>query len=114
MVKVRKVNAALLDQPKQAKERAPTPAQLARQKREGQLRQLVEGLTRPNEVFLVTPSDGEKPSTIRSALQRVARELDRERDLIVRKHEDGFFVALSTPEREATRRGRRPTGGTGS
>ena len=65
-------------------------------------------------MFLVTASDGEKPSTNRNALQRVLRDLDRERDFIVRKHEDGFLVALSTAEREATRRRRRPTGGPGS
>jgi len=59
-------------------------------------------------VSLVTPSDGEKLATIRVGLRKVARELGREADFIVRKHEDGVRVALTTPEREATRRGRKP------
>ncbi len=108
MVKVRKVSSALLDARAQTAERAQSPAQIARQKREGQLRRLVEGIMGPDDVFVVTPSDGEKASTIRASLRRVAAGLGRERDVIVRKHEDGFVVGLSTPGREASRRGRRP------
>lgn len=98
-----------MDQPKQAATRSSSPAQLVRRKREDQLRQLLTGLSSPDEVSLVTPSEGEKRSTIRTGLRKVAQEIGRERDFIVRKHQDGFLVGLTTPEREATRRGRKPT-----
>lgn len=108
MATIRKVRADLMNQSRQT-DRVPTAAQLARQKRESQFRELVMGLSTPDDVFLVSPSEGEKASTIRSGLRKVARELGRERDVIVRKHQGGFLVALSTPEREARRRGRRAT-----
>ena len=108
MVKIRKVSATLIDEPRQAKARASSPAQIARQKREDQFRLLISGLSSPDDVSLVTPSAGEKLATIRAGLRKVAQEMGRERDIIVRKYEDGFLVALSTPEREATRRGRKP------
>lgn len=111
MVKIRKVSATLIDEPKLATTRAPSPGQLARQKREDQFRQLISGLSGPDDVSLVTPSAGEKLATIRAGLRKVAQEMGKERDIIVRKYEDGFLVALSTPEREATRRGRKPKAG---
>lgn len=111
MVKIRKVSAALIDEPKQATTRAVSPAQIARQKREDQFRQLISGLSNPDDVSLVTPSAEEKLATIRTGLRKVARDMGKERDIIVRKYEDGFLVALSTPEREATRRGRKPKSG---
>lgn len=106
MVKIRKVSATLIDEPKSATTRAVSPAQLARKKRDDQFRQLLAGLSSPDDVSLVTPSDGEKLSTIRAGLKKAAQQVGREHDFIVRKHEDGFLVALTTPEREATRRGR--------
>jgi hypothetical protein len=110
LVTIRKVSATLIDEQKRGATRTLSAAQLARQKRDGQLRQLLAGLSSPDDVSLVTPSDGEKLSAVRTSLQKVARELGRERDIIVRKHADGLLVALSTPEREATRRGRKPRG----
>ncbi len=111
MVKIRKVSAALIDQPQSATTRAVSPAQLARKKRDDQFRQLLAGLSSPDDVSLVTPSDGEKLSTIRAGLKKAAQQVGREHDFIMRKHEDGFLVALTTPEREATRRGRKPKAG---
>jgi hypothetical protein len=111
LVKIRKVSATLIDEPKQATTRAVNPAQLDRKKREDQFRQLISGLSSPDDVSLVAPSGGEKLATIRAGLRKVAQEMGKERDIIVRKYEDGFLVALSTPEREATRRGRRPKAG---
>ncbi len=110
MVKIRKVSATLIDE-KQATARALSAAQIARQKREEQFRQLISGLSGADDVSLVTPSAGEKLATIRAGLRKVAQEMGKERDIIVRKYEDGFLVALSTPEREATRRGRKPKAG---
>ncbi len=109
MATIRKVPATVLDQ-REAKGRALSPAQQARQKREEQFRQLLEGLKGPDDVYRVSPSDGEKPATVRLSLVRVAKQLGREQDIIVRKHDDGFLVGLVTPERQKSRRGRRPKG----
>lgn len=111
LVKIRKVSATIIDEPKQATTRASSPAQVARKRREDQFRQLISGLSGPDDVSLVTPSAGEKLATIRAGLRKVAQEMGKERDIIVRKYEDGFLVALTTPEREATRRGRKPKAG---
>ncbi len=105
MPRIRKVSAALLDE-RQTPERAMSPAQRARLAREQQFRQLIDGLTGPDDVYAVQPTDGEKATTVRAALTRVIR--DTGKNVIVRKHENGFLVALSTPEREKGRRGRRP------
>ena len=107
MVKIRKVSAALLEQ-RQTATRAQSAREVARQKREAPIRDLLTQLSSPDQAFLVTPGDGEKASTVRTSLLKVAKELGRQQDIVVRKHEDGFLVGLSTPDRQATRRGRRP------
>ena len=108
MPRIRKVSAALMDE-RQERSATRSPAQLARERRENQFRELLTSIGGPDDVYLVSPSDNEKASTIRLSLQRVARDLDRE--VIVRKHENGFLVGLSTPERERSRRGRKPSRG---
>ena len=108
MAIVRKVAASTLDE-RPAQTPALSPVQQARRKREAQFRQLLGGLKDPTDVYRVTPSDGETPATVRLSLLRVAKDLGREDEVIVRKHgNDGFLVGLVTPERQKSRRGRPP------
>lgn len=110
-MKIRKISASFMDERQPRAPRELSPREVARQKRERQIRELLVGLTEPEQVYLVAPTDGEKSSTIRTSLLKVAKELGREGDVIVRRHEDAWLVGISTPEREASRRGRRPKRG---
>lgn len=62
------VSAILIDKQKRGATRTLSAAELARQKRSGQLRQLVAGLSSADDVSLVTPSEGEKLFTIRTGV----------------------------------------------
>jgi hypothetical protein len=89
-----------------------SPAAAARQKQERQFTRLIAKLDDPNKVFEVKPEAGEKAATIRLRLMKVAGTAGRE--IVVRKHGDGFLVGLMTPERRARQRGRRPGSGRGA
>jgi hypothetical protein len=104
MVKIRKVDPALLD--KRAKPaRGQTPAAQGSEQQQRQFKRLIAQLKGPEQVFEVRLDAIEKPVTIRQRLLRVAAESNVE--IAVRKHGDGFLVGLATPERK--RRASRPT-----
>lgn len=106
MIATRKVSATAFDDLKQPQPRELTPAQGARVEHEQQLDRLMAQLGSAEDVYAVTRSDGEKPTTLRVARERAARASGK--DVVIRKHGEGLLVGLSTPERERARRGQRP------
>lgn len=106
MVKIRQVDVAMLDKPKQAaaKARALSPAALARQKQHRQFVRMFNKITDPNAVFEVRLESSEKALTIRQRLMKAANEAGKE--VVVRKSGNNWLVAMATPERRS-RRGRR-------
>ena len=113
MVKIRRADASLMDKPKRSG-RAPrelSPKALERQRQNRQLAQVINKLTDPSQVFEVKLDPDEKPATIRQRLLRVAADANRE--IAVRKRDNGFLVGLMTPERRS-RRGRKAGSGRSS
>jgi hypothetical protein len=106
MVKIRRADAAMMDNPKRSTsaKREMTPKALERQQQSRQLVRLVSKINDPGQVFEVRLGPNEKPATIRQRLLRAAA--DAKRDIAVRKSEKGFLVGLMTPERRS-RRGRK-------
>ena len=105
MVKIRRTDPALMDQPKAAATRKElTPRQRERLRQQRQFKRLIGGLAGPADVFEVALGAGEKPLTVRQRLLRAASDAGVE--IAVRKHGSGFLVGLMTPERRSNR-GRR-------
>jgi len=106
MVKIRRADASLMDNPKRAAraQRELTPKARERQQQHRQLASLIGKIHDPTEVFEVRLGPNEKPATIRQRLLRAASEAERE--IAVRKSDHGFLVGLMTPERRS-RRGRK-------
>jgi len=106
MVKIRRADASLMDNPRRSgpARRELSPKARERQQQHRQLTRLVSQISDPAQVFEVRLGPAEKPATIRQRLLRAAAEADRE--IAVRKSEKGFLVGLMTPERRS-RRGRK-------
>ena len=105
MSKIRELkDASVLDAPK-PRPRELSAAALARQKEYGRLRDLMNKLNDPNQVYEIVLDPSEKPLTVRQRLLKVAAESGKE--IVVRKYGNGFAVGLMTPERRS-RRGRKP------
>jgi hypothetical protein len=106
MVKIRQVDATLLDKPKPARSapRELTPRQKERLAQERTFKRMIAKLTDPMAVFEVRFDADDKPLTVRQRLLRAAE--DDGKEIVVRKSEKGWLVALATPERRS-RRGRR-------
>ena len=106
MVKIRQIDATMLDKPK-AKRSAPralSPRATERLSQERKFKRMLAKLTDPNAAFEVRFEAADKPLTVRQRLLRAAQEDGKE--IVVRKSEKGWLVALATPERRS-RRGRR-------
>ena len=113
MVKIRQVDATMLDKPKptRAAPKALSPRQLERLEQERKFKRMLSKLNSPNDVFEVRFEESDKPLTVRQRLLRAAQDAGKE--IVVRKSEKGWLVALATPERRS-RRGRRRAGGSAS
>jgi hypothetical protein len=99
-------DASVLDAPK-PRPRELSPAALARQKEYARLRDLMNKLNDPGQVYEIVLDSTEKPLTVRQRLLKVAAESNKE--IVVRKYGNGFAIGLMTPERRS-RRGRKPKG----
>ncbi len=107
MSKIRELkDASVLDAPK-PRPRELSPAAIARQKEYARLRDLMNKLNDPSQVYEIQLDSTEKPLTVRQRLLKVAAESGKE--IVVRKYGNGFAVGLMTPERRS-RRGRKPKG----
>ena len=105
MSKIRQLNdASVLDAPK-PRPRELSPAAIARQKEYNRLRDLMNKLNDPSQVYEIVLEPGEKALTVRQRLLKVAAESNKE--IVVRKYKDGFAIGLMTPDRRS-RRGRKP------
>jgi hypothetical protein len=103
--KIRQLNdASILDAPK-PRPRELSAAAIARQKEYNRLRDLMNKLNDPEQVYEIVLEPGEKALTVRQRLLKVAAESNKE--IVVRKYKDGFAIGLMTPERRS-RRGRKP------
>lgn len=99
MVKFRKVDATVLEQPKpRPVGRQPSPEQLA-------LITKIKSITDESVVYEIALDPGEKPATVRQQLLRASKTAGV--DIMIRKSERGFYIAKLTPERKS-RRGRKP------
>ncbi|MEP7361022.1 MAG: hypothetical protein ABI744_05515 [Chloroflexota bacterium] len=95
----------MLDKPKTAaKPRALSPKALARQKQERQFVLMLRKITDPKDVFEIRLGGDDKAPTMRQRILRAAEEAKK--DVVVRKSDSGWLVALATPERRS-KRGRR-------
>lgn len=105
MVRIRKVDVSALDKPKlKAAPKELSPKARARLAQQRQFRRLLGQLNGANDVFEVRLGKEDKALTVRQRLMKAAQEKDK--DIVVRKSDAGWFVALATPERRS-RRGRR-------
>ena len=108
MSRIRQLNdASVLDAPK-PRPRELSPAAIARQKEYSRLRDLMNKLNDPGQVYEIVLESHEKALTVRQRLLKVAKESGK--DIVVRKYGNGFAVGLMTPERRS-RRGRKPKRG---
>ena len=62
---------------------------------------MLAGLTRSDDVYEVRLGRDDKPLTVRQRLMKAAQEQGR--DIVVRKSDAGWYVALATPERRSRR-----------
>ena len=98
MARFRRVDPSVLEKPaKRAAGRQPSPEQLA-------LIAKLKTITDESVVYEVILESDEKPLTVRQQLLRASKAAGV--DIVVRKAERGFYVALETPDRKS-RRGRR-------
>lgn len=106
MVKIRQVDATMIDKPKPTPKapKALTPRQLERVDQERKFKRMLGKINTPDDVFEVRFEKNDKPLTVRQRLLRAAQDAGKE--IVVRKSENGWLVALATPERRS-RRGRR-------
>jgi hypothetical protein len=112
MVKIRRADASLMDNPKRGTraQRELSPKAQERLQQNRQLTGLIAKIRDASQVFEVRLGPNDKPATIRQRLLRAASEARRE--IAVRKSEKGFLVGLMTPERRS-RRGRKAGSGRG-
>ena len=101
MVKIRRVDASLMEAPAVAPKNVLTPLQRARLRQQRQFTRLIRDLAGPADVFEVTLTAGEKAPTVRQRLLSAAAAQGHE--VAVRKHGNGFLVGLMTPERRSNR-----------
>jgi hypothetical protein len=95
MVRFRKVDASVLEQPaKRPAGRQPSPEQLA-------LIAKIKTITDPSVVYEVILDSDEKPITVRQQLLRASKAAGV--SIVIRKAERGFFLAQETPERKSKR-----------
>jgi hypothetical protein len=108
MVRIRQVDVSMLDKPKAAaaRPRALSPKALARQKQHRQLVRMVGKITAPHAVFEVRLGTDDKALTVRQRIMKAAAEAGKE--VVVRKSDKGWLVAMATPDRRS-KRGRRRT-----
>ena len=106
MVKIRQVDATMLDKPKTTRKapRELSPRAKERLAQERKFKRMLAKLTDANAAFEVRFEADDKPLTVRQRLLRAAHEGGKE--IVVRKSEKAWLVALATPERRS-RRGRR-------
>jgi hypothetical protein len=103
-VRIQQVDASVLEKSKRAApKRELSPKARARQRQQAQFSRMLKNLTDDSKVFEVRLGRAEKPLTVRQRLLKVAA--DTNTDVVVRKSERGWYVALATPERRS-RRGR--------
>jgi hypothetical protein len=109
VVKIRQVDATMIDKPKPTPKapKALTPRQLERVDQERKFKRMLAKINTPDDVFEVRFEKNDKPLTVRQRLLRAAQDAGKE--IVVRKSENGWLVALATPERRS-RRGRRRAG----
>ena len=112
MVKIRQVERSMIDKPKptRAAPKALSPRAMERLEQERQFKRMMAKLTDADVVFEVRFEDKDKPLTVRQRLLRAAQDAGKE--IVVRKSDKGWLVALATPERRS-RRGRRRAGSAG-
>lgn len=110
MVKIRQVDVAMLDKPKQARAAARelTPRALERLAQQRQFERMLTKLSDRDTVFEVRLEAAEKALTVRQRLMKAAQVTGRE--VVVRKSEKGWLVGLATPDRRS-KRGRRKASG---
>jgi hypothetical protein len=106
MVKIRRADASLMDNPKRngGAKRELSPKARERLEQNRQLTRVISKIRDTSQVFEVRLGPNEKPATIRQRLLRAAS--DAKREIAVRKSDKGFLVGLMTPERRS-RRGRK-------
>lgn len=107
MVKIRQVDVAMLDKPKAAaRPRELSPAAAARLEQHQQFVRMMSKIKDRDQVFEVRLDDNEKALTIRQRLMKAAN--DAGKDIVIRKSDRGWLVALATDDRRS-KRGRRRT-----
>jgi hypothetical protein len=96
----------MIDKPTPAPKapKALTPRQMERLDQERKFKRMLAKINTPSDVFEVRFEKNDKPLTVRQRLLRAAQDAGKE--IVVRKSEKGWLIALATPERRS-RRGRR-------
>jgi hypothetical protein len=107
MVKIRRVDASVMATPPRA-DRPKSPAQVAREKRDLELKKALDGLKGPEDAYEIAVEGDEKPLTIRQAFAKQARAAGIA--VSFRRSEKGWYVGLLTAGRR-TGRGRKPAVG---
>ena len=112
MVKIRQVDVAMLDKPKQtrAAARELSPRAQERLAQQHQFERMLSKLSDRDTVFEVRLEAEEKALTVRQRLMKAAQVTGRE--VVVRKSEKGWLVGLATPDRRS-KRGRRKSSASG-
>lgn len=104
-MRIQQVDVSVLEKQKRAAPaRALSPRARARLAQQRQFARMLSRLDDTDTVFEVRLGKADKPLTVRQRLVRAAAEQGRE--IVVRKSDRGWYVALATPERRS-RRGRR-------
>lgn len=108
MVKIRQVDVSALDKPKKsaAAARELSPAAKARLAQHRQFVRMIKKINDSETVFEVRMDKSDKPLTVRQRLMKAAGDAGHE--IVVRKADKGWLVAMATPERRS-KRGRRRT-----
>jgi len=106
MVKIRQVDVALLDKPKQARAAARelTPKARERLAQQKQFERMLTKIGDRDTVFEIRLEGTEKALTVRQRLMKAAQATGK--DVVVRKSDKGWLVGMSTPDRKS-KRGRR-------
>jgi len=109
MARVQRVDSSVMDQPRaRGAAKQLTPEQRERQRQQRQFARLIGQLNGPHDVFEVRLGKDEKPITVRQRLLRSASDAGKE--VAVRRSENGFYVALMTPDRRSNRGRKRQSG----
>lgn len=102
MVRIRRVDAALMDEAKSRDSKEElTPEQQERLHQQRQFASMMKKLDGPSDVFEVVLGKDDKAVTVRQRLLRAASDAGRE--VAVRKSPNGFLVGLMTPDRRSNR-----------